>query len=274
MRLNGKVAIVTGATRGIGRQIALELARRGTTVVIAARTVEPRRTFPGTLAETVAAIEEAGGAALAVQCDISIPADVDRLVARTVEAFGRIDIVVNNAADMVGGDFEALIESMLGKDPADLGAEAPAEKGPLDDWLRQFAINVHGPYLLTTLASPHLRAQGGGVVINITSEAAELVPLKEALDHPSSNPSLGYHVTKAALNRLTNSMAAKLATDNIAVIAVDPGVVRTEVVELLSAGGLGELPGAPPTVPAAAVIGVLTTADPMDYSGQVLRAQP
>ena len=86
----------------------------------------------------------------------------------------------------------------------------------MDDWLRQFAINVHGPYLLTTLAAPHLRAQGGGVVINITSEAAELVPLKEALDHPSSNPSLGYHVTKAALNRLTNSMAAKLATDNIA----------------------------------------------------------
>jgi NAD(P)-dependent dehydrogenase (short-subunit alcohol dehydrogenase family) len=199
---------------------------------------------------------------------------VDRLVARTVEAFGRVDIVVNNAADMVGGDFEALIESMLGKDPVDPIAEAPAAKRPLDDWLQQFAINVHGPYLLMTLAAPHLRAHGGGVVINITSEAAELVPLKEALDHPNSNPSLGYHVTKAALNRLTNSMAAKLAADNIAVIAVDPGVIRTEVVELLSAGGLGELPGVPPTVPAALVIDLLATADPMDYSGQVVRAQP
>jgi NAD(P)-dependent dehydrogenase (short-subunit alcohol dehydrogenase family) len=119
-----------------------------------------------------------------------------------------------------------------------------------------------------------MRAQGGGVVINITSEAAELVPLKDALDHPSSNPSLGYHVTKAALNRLTNSMAAKLASDNIAVIAVDPGVVRTEIAELLNASGHGIPPGAPTTVPATAVVDVLTTADPMQYSGEIVRAQP
>jgi NAD(P)-dependent dehydrogenase (short-subunit alcohol dehydrogenase family) len=147
------------------------------------------------------------------------------------------------------------------------------DKEPLHDWLQQFAVNVHGPYYLTTLAVPYLRALGGGVVINITSEAAQMVPLATALERGSANPSLGYHVTKAALNRMTNSLAAKLAADNIAVVAVDPGTVRTEAAELLS-GVAATSGGAAMDVPVATVLEIATADDPMIYSGQVVRAQP
>jgi NAD(P)-dependent dehydrogenase (short-subunit alcohol dehydrogenase family) len=274
MDLKDKVVVVTGASRGIGREIALEFGRRGARVVIAARTVEPRRTLPGTVGETVALIENAGGTALAVQCDVADPADVVRLVATTVDAFGRLDVVVNNAADMVGQDFEKLVEAMLGK-PADDKAGPRSEVGPLDSWLQQFAVNVHGPYLLSTLATPHLQAQGGGVIVNITSEAADSIPLKEALDHPSPNPSVGYPVTKAALNRLTNVLAATLAVHNIAVVAVDPGVVRTEAAALLNEAGVSTPEGAVTmSVPAATVIDIVTASEPMAYSGQVVRAEP
>jgi NAD(P)-dependent dehydrogenase (short-subunit alcohol dehydrogenase family) len=274
MDLNDKVVVVTGASRGIGREIALEFGRRGARVVIAARTVEPRRTLPGTVGETVALIESAGGTALAVQCDMANPADVVRLVATTLEAFDRLDVVVNNAADMVGQDFEKLVEAMLGK-PAAEDAGPPTEAGPLDSWLQQFAVNVHGPYLLTTLATPHLQAQGGGVIVNITSEAADSVPLQEALEHPALNPSVGYPVTKAALNRLTNVLAATLAVHNIAVVAVDPGVVRTEAAALLNEAGVATPDGAVTmSVPAATVIDIVTADDPMNYSGQVVRAAP
>jgi len=230
--LTNRVVIVTGASRGLGRQIALEFGRRGAKVVIAARTVEPRRTLPGTVGETVALIERAGGEALAVQCDVANPADVEQLVTTSIDAFGRVDVVVNNAADMVGGDFEKRIEALLGK-PAAPSEGPPSTTGPLDDWLQRFAINVHGPYLLTTLVTPHLRDAGGGVIVNITSGAA------------------------------------------VAVVAIDPGGIRTEAVELLSrAGVISREDSAPMSVPVATVMEVVTAEDPMAYSGQVVRAQP
>jgi NAD(P)-dependent dehydrogenase (short-subunit alcohol dehydrogenase family) len=267
--LRDKVVIVTGASRGIGRETAVEFGRRGASVVLAARTLEARRTLPGTLADTVAQIEVAGGKAIAVRCDVADPPDVERLVEQAVGAFGGIDVVVNNAADMIGGDFERLVETVLGTTTPD--ADGPAD--PLDAWLRQFAVNVHGPYLLATCATPHLKARGGGVIVNVTSEAAELVPLDEALRTRPLNPSLGYGVTKAALNRLTNAMAARLAAHHIAVIAVDPGVVRTEAADLLSRAGVGVGPGAPMTLPAVAIVD-LVLGDPMARSGTILRVQP
>jgi NAD(P)-dependent dehydrogenase (short-subunit alcohol dehydrogenase family) len=218
-------------------------------------------------------IEEAGGEALAVQCDVANPTDLERLVAQTIESFGRLDVVVNNAGDMVGQDFEGLIELMLGKPPAE-DTSASDDTGPIDAWLRQFAVNVHAPYLLSTLATPHLQSQGGGVIVNITSEAAEMIPVKEALEHPSMNPSLGYPVTKAALNRLTNALAASLAMHNIAVAAVDPGVVRTEAAELLNEIGVSTPEGAVSmSVPAATVLEIVTADDPMVFSGRVIRAE-
>src|SRR5689334_10800439 len=96
--LYGKVALVTGASRGIGRETALELARQGADVVVAARTVERRSKLPGTIVETVAAIEDVGRRALAVATDMAKASDVEALVEQAVGAFGKVDVVVNNAA--------------------------------------------------------------------------------------------------------------------------------------------------------------------------------
>src|SRR5208282_3218992 len=102
-----------------------------------------------------------------------------------------------------------------------------------------------------------------------------MVPLATALAQPNVNLSVGYCATKAALNRLTNFLAAKLAVDNIAVVAIDPGGIRTEVVELLNrAGAINREDTAPMSVPVATVMKVVTAKDPMVYSGQVVRAQP
>src|SRR5713101_2014557 len=100
MNLKDKVAIVTGASRGIGKTIALKLAREGLRVVAAAKTVEPQPRLPGTIHETVREIRDAGGEATAVQCDVRRSDALERLVAETLTAFGRIDVLINNAAVM------------------------------------------------------------------------------------------------------------------------------------------------------------------------------
>ena len=124
--LDGRVAIVTGASRGIGRQIALELGRRGMTVVVAARTVDPHRRLPGTIGETVAAIEAAGGTALAVRTDVTVVEDLEQLVATAAAEFGRIDVLVNNAAETNSSG-------------------APIDEMPRATWLHEFDVNIHAP---------------------------------------------------------------------------------------------------------------------------------
>src|SRR5438874_3888011 len=96
-KLAGKVAIVTGATRGVGRAVALALAREGAKVALAAKTVEPHPKLPGTLATVAKEIADLGGTSLQVQTDVRDPEQIDRMVAKTVEAFGRLDILINNA---------------------------------------------------------------------------------------------------------------------------------------------------------------------------------
>src|SRR5215203_624428 len=95
--LEGKVAVITGASRGIGKQVAIDLAVDGATVVLASRSDRPRR-LPGTLGETVAAVEAAGGRAIAIKTDLAEPDEVDRLAAQTLAELGRVDILINNAA--------------------------------------------------------------------------------------------------------------------------------------------------------------------------------
>jgi len=262
VELTGKVAIVTGASRGIGRQLAIELARRGATVVVAARTVDPHRRLPGTIGETLSAIEEVGGNAIAVQVDVTRPEDLERLISTTIESFGRLDVLINNAADTQG-------------------TSSPIEDYPRDSWLRQFDANVHGPFILMGLAVPHLIAQGGGVIVNMTSGAGEMVsPSFPGLSAEAGSPVrlgtlLGYATTKAALNRLTNAVAPDLAVHNIAVIAVDPGFTRTELVDLLGSRGFVDAESAAPMdVPVRTVLDLITAEDPLAFTGQVIHAQP
>ncbi len=253
---------MTGASRGIGRQLALELARRGSRVVIAARTVEPKRRLPGSIGVTLEDIESSGGTAMALQVDVTRSDDLERLVSTTVDTFGRLDVLVNNAADTQG-------------------SAAPIEDYPYDSWLHQFETNVHAPFRLMGLAVPHLRAAGGGVIVNVTSGAGDMVtaaPARAAAVTGSPirlGTLLGYATTKAALNRLSNALAPDLVAARIAVVCVDPGFTRTELVDLLAERGFVDSEDAAPMdVPVQTIVDVITSSDPMALTGQVVRAQP
>src|SRR5580693_8593182 len=135
--LTGKVVIVTGASRGVGRQAAIYFAHRGAKVVLAARTAERDPTQPGSLGEALQSIEAIGGEALLVQTDLADRADLQKLVDATVARFGRIDVLVNNAAATTG--------SAWSKKFLDLTYE---------EWTQQFDVNLHAPFTLMQLVTP------------------------------------------------------------------------------------------------------------------------
>jgi citronellol/citronellal dehydrogenase len=201
--MRGKVAIVTGASRGIGKAIALGLAKEGAKVVVAARSVEaPNEKLPGTIGETVAAIEKMGGEALAVRCDVTDEASVSAMVEATLERFGRIDILVNNAA---------------------IDFPFPCVDMPLKRWEIVLRVNITGPFLCSKAVIPTMRKQGGGSIVNITSNAGA------ERGSGTVGYSAIYGVSKAALDRFTWALAAEEGKNNIAVNAVKPwGVVSTE----------------------------------------------
>jgi NAD(P)-dependent dehydrogenase (short-subunit alcohol dehydrogenase family) len=249
----GKTAIITGASRGIGKQIAIELGRLGANVVVAARTVEAHRRLSGTVDETVDAVQAVGGDAIAVRTDLANPDDVANLAEQAVTRFGGIDVLVNNAADTSGGA------------PSILDLERK-------DWLRQFDTNLHGPFSLIRAVLPSM-GKNGGVIVNMSSGAGDLAPVAD-LTGPIEQP-LAYAVTKAALNRLGNAIAPELRHLGIAVVTVDPGFTRTELVDLMSERGAIDADAAVPMeVPTKAVVHIITCRDPMQYTGQILRAAP
>ncbi len=204
MTLNGKVAVVTGASAGIGRAYTLALAGAGVTVIAAARTlgrVDGQTPERNTLAEVVNSAEGLPGHVYAQVCDVEVETDLDRVVEQTATNFGHIDILVNNAGLM--WRFE----------PLDIGCE---------DWDRLMRTNVRGPYLAIRHAAPHMMRQRSGSIINITAAAGSLTP------ETNFNGTLAYAVSKAALNRLSYFMAAELKPYGIAVNCLSPGYVLTD----------------------------------------------
>ena len=252
VKLAGKVAVVTGASRGIGKAVAIALAREGADIVIASRTDAPKPNAPGTNAETAEAVRAFGRQALPVRTDLSRQADIDGLVKQTLDAFGRVDVLVNNAAFTGRPLFLPLWEMTR------------------EQWEVQFAVNVHAPFMLIKGFAPSMREHGGGVVVNVTSGSAHHVSL-ESGDQWSQGA--GYGTTKAALNRMSNAVARELLPHNIAVIAMEPGYVLTELMEVaVKTRGIDATTAILTSVPANAVVYLAACPNPMAHAGQVVSA--
>ena len=227
-RLPGRAAIVTGASRGLGRSIALALAAEGAAVAVVARTEQVwNDKLPGTIGETVAEIEAAGGRAVAIRADLTNRDDLPRLVDEARDALGPITILVNNAAFTAPGR------------PPTPGAPTPPKKAPAAkaqtpqaDWppfvgtpvhafRRHFEIAVFAAYELMQLVVPDMINAGGGAVVNISSIASRIPGMGPYRDF-SGGVLPGYGGSKAALEHLTSSAAYELARRNIAVNALSP----------------------------------------------------
>ncbi len=202
MKLKDKVVIVTGASRGIGKAIAIDMAKEGAIVVVAARTEKEQEKLPGTIYATANEIQALGGKAVALKCNVGDEQSVQEMVNNTIKQFGTIDILVNNAA---------------------LGYYVPFQETPIRHVDLLFRINVRGPFLCTQAVLPKMVEQKRGNIVNITSSAAEDVFSRVIRKDDERRPSgLLYGATKAALNRFTRGLAVEVAKYNIAVNAVAP----------------------------------------------------
>ena len=225
-RLADRAAIVTGASRGLGRAIALALAAEGAAVAVVGRTEQVwNDKLPGTIGETVADIEAAGGRAVAVRADLTDRDDVSRLVAEARDALGAITILINNAAFTAPGR-----PPVPGAEPRAKAAKPPsaAKPGwpgfvstPLAAYRRHFDIAVFAAYELMQLVCPDMIDADGGSIINITSVASRL-PGDGPYADRSGGVLPGYGGSKAALEHLTQCAAYDLAGHNIAVNALSP----------------------------------------------------
>jgi len=240
--LKGKVAFVAGASRGIGRNIALALAGAGASVAVAARSEQEGR-VPGTIHAVADRITASGGHALAVPCDVSAEESVEAAVAATVAEFGGIDILIANAG-------------VLG-----LG---PIESTPLKRWQLCLDVNLTGVFLVTRAVIPHLRARGGGSLVAVTTSGVTM----------TDRGANAYWVSKAAVERLYLGLAADLRPDNIAVNCLAPSrVVLTE--GWLAGGGGREIPPEmiePPEAMAEAAV-LLAGQDATGITGTVQRSE-
>ncbi len=208
MKLAGKVAIIAGASRGIGRDVAVALAAEGAKIVVVARSeVEPDPRLPGTIHQTVADVQAVGSEAIAVKADISDEAQVEAMVTSALETYGRIDILMNNAAVLV-------------------------PRGILDLPTRHIdlhnRINIKGPILCIRAVLPTMIAQQQGWIINVSSRAAVFPGPGPYADDAVPSRAFMYAATKAALERLTQGLAMEYQQQGISFNVLSPiGRVRT-----------------------------------------------
>ena len=263
-RSDGRRALVTGATRGIGRATALALAASGWDVAVTGRTErrgEGRddsdtgagRTLPGSLEETGEGIRAEGTRSLELVADLHDRAALEGAVDRVIAEWGGIDLLVNNAVDTAPGSMVPIIDLSVAQLEAKLAANAVA------------------PFVLIQAVLPGMLERGGGTVVDVTSHTATADP-----PGPVGQGGWGvaYAASKAAAHRFAPLLAVELGDRGIRAYNVDPGYVETErqVVNAEALGLVGHYQGAPPTVPAAAIAWLVDHPDAFE-NGQTIRAQ-
>jgi len=251
-KLDGKVAIVTGASRGIGKATAKLFAAEGARVACAARTMgEGEHMLEGSLCTTVSEIEKEGGTALAVQTDISSEESCANLVETTKKQLGPADVLVNDAA---------------------LNYYIPIKDYPISRWLRAFAVNVHGPFILSQLVLPDMIERKSGAIVNVSSSAA-IGPGRGPYRGPGSGGTM-YGTTKAALERFSQGLAQEVYQYGVSVACLSPSQVvptpGTVYHKLVNA--LDDPRGEPPEVMARAIL-LLSTEALDKVTGRVTYSQ-
>ena len=257
-KLDGLVAVVTGASRGIGSEIARLFAAEGGKVICAARTLrEGDHPLEGSLEKTIGDIRDAGGDATPVAVNISLPEDCERLLQETRDTYGPVDVLVNNAA---------------------LTYYVPIKDFPLNRWMRSWAVNFHAPFLLSKLALEDMVPRGSGSIVNISSGAAVGPGRGPYPDAPPNSGGTCYGAEKAALERFSQGLAQEVYQFGVSVtslapsqIVATPGTVFHNLVT-----GMDDPRGESPELMAKAAL--LLATEPLDrvtgrvtYSQQILK---
>jgi len=258
-RLDGKVVVVTGASRGIGAEIARLFASEGARIICAARTLrEGDHQLAGSLETTVAEIRSKDGEATPVAVNISEPAECERLIGAAHETYGPVDVLVNNAA---------------------LTYFLPVQEFPINRWLRSWAVNFHAPFILSQIVLRDMIRERSGAIVNISSGAA-VGPGSGPYKNPTGSTSGGtcYGAEKAAIERFTQGLASEVYQHSISVTCLSPsqvvptpGTVYHRLVD-----GPDDPRGEPPILMARAAL--LLATEPLDavtgrvtYSQQILK---
>lgn len=248
--LHGKVALVTGASRGIGKGIALALGEAGATVYVTARSLDKGQAtvpLPGTLQETVEAIHQAGGVAVAVQCDHYQDNEVRHVFETIKTDQGKLDILVNNAWSGY---------QMLQRKESGFLTKFWKHKNPEAFWDAMFDVGVRSHYVASAYAADMMVKQGSGLIVHITAAAGF---------HYSS--SVAYGVSKASVNRMAADMAHELRQHHVAVVSLCPGRTKTEMI--LSHKGSTTYNESPHFV-GRSILALATDPNVLEKSGQTL----
>jgi len=252
MKLKGQVAIVTGASRGIGKRIAIQLAEEGADIVLAARTVEPGAVaYPGSIQETAAEVRKRGAQALPVKCDLIVPEQTERMCRTALEHFGHVDILVNNAHHRSDQHYNMFMDISL------------------DTWQDTWAANVLSPVVACKTLLPQMMQRRHGMIICLTSS----VVTNESPNLPGKGAvSVVYSATKAALHRFAQGLVKEIREYNIPIVLIDPGFALTERLEVESRrlGGIDTSRAQSPDVPAKVARYLCTCPNPMFFTGKTL----